>query len=238
MNLIFRLKEQFQRFRLLFSQSSAARWALVFLVLPLISGSAMSYWAISESEWLHQQSVGSWVVIFILLSIPIAFSIIPNTLAGILAGHFLGLWALAGMATSFSIACIIGFFVGKMMESGIQETVFDLWPSTRKTLERMEKQSLLLVILLRLSPAPPFAVGTILLSWMDFPFRTFLLGSVLGMLPRMALVVAIGSQIGQLAEMVRNPSQIPELRWSSLIFLAIALIGFYWLKSRMANQEK
>lgn len=234
MNRIFhRIRMQINRILQLFNHSSSARWALFFLILPLFTGSAMSYWAISKSSLLHSFSAYEWGLLFLLLAIPIAFSIIPNTVAGLLAGYFLGFWGFLGMVLSFSIASILGFKIGQKLDSDIRETIFNLWPASRATFENLKKESLWTVIFLRLSPAPPFAVGSLLLAWIQAPLQRFFWGSLLGMFPRMALVVSIGSQASQLAGMIKNPGQSSELRWSSLLFLAVALAGFLWLKRKM-----
>lgn len=229
--------EQTTRLGQLLQHSSSARWALLFLILPLFSGSAMGFWAISQTEVLHSFSVVSWVILFLLLAVPIALSIIPNTLAGLLAGYFLGFGGFPAMVLSFTLASVMGFFVGKKLDSGIREAVFNLWPSSRKTFENLKRESLWTVIFLRLSPAPPFAVGSLLLSWIQVPFGRFLAGSLLGMFPRMALVVGIGAHAVQFAEIMKNPGQSAELRWSSLLFLIVAGAGFFWLKRKIRQKE-
>lgn len=237
MDFFRRLLTQASRFALLLQQSSSARWALVFLILPLFSGSAMGFWAISQAEVLQSFSILSWLVLFFLLAFPIALSIIPNTLAGLLAGYFLGFWGFPAMVLSFSLASMVGFFIGKKLDSGIREVVFDLWPASRRTFDGLKKESLWTVILLRLSPAPPFAVGSLLLSWIQVPFGRFLIGSLLGMFPRMALVVGLGAHAVQFAEIIKNPGQSPELKWSSLLFLVVAGAGFFWLKRKIRQKE-
>lgn len=178
-----------------------------------------------------------WLVIFILLAIPIAFSLIPNTVAGLLAGYFLGWVGFPGMVLSFSLASVLGYFLGKKLDSGFRKVVFDIWPKSRQTFEGLKRESIWTVVLLRLAPAPPFAVASLLLAWINCSLSSFLAGSIAGMLPRMALVVWLGSQSAQILEIIRNPSQSVELKWGSLLFLMIALLGFYWLGKKVKKKS-
>jgi uncharacterized membrane protein YdjX (TVP38/TMEM64 family) len=59
-------------------------------------------------------------------------------------------------------------------------------------------RSCVIVILVRLSPAAPFAVTNLLMASTGMHWRAFLLGTAVGMLPRCAAVVNIGALIAQL----------------------------------------
>lgn len=226
---------QLADFLTLLRQSSAARWGFVFLILPLFAGTAISLWAIHQEDFLRKADFPVLVLLFLLLSIAIATSLIPNTIAGLLAGYFWSWWGLAGMIFAFVSASCLGFMIGRRLDHGFKEIVVKIWPGVRPILDGLQKQSFWTVMLLRLSPVPPFAIGTLLLSWINIPFRAFLGGSLLGMFPRMAMVVGIGASSKEIMQLVQHPGQNMALAHSTWVFLAIAMAGFWWLKKKMKS---
>ena len=137
---------RFQNFRTLL-QKPESIWLLLFAALPLLVGSALAFWALEEKEFLMKLDFKGWAFIFTLLSIPIAFSLIPNTLAGLLAGYFIGMWGFPGMAWCILLACIIGYHFAKRLDSGIQSEIFRIWPAAEKAAHNLEGNSFSIVFL-------------------------------------------------------------------------------------------
>ncbi len=214
-------------------------WFLIaFSVLPWLAGTGLVIWAFQQKAWLLQQPPFVWILIFAGLSIPITLSLIPNTMAGLFMGFLLGFWALPGMVISFSLASVLGFFLGKRLDSGLRDTLFTIWPSWKKGFEKLKNRSFFLVVSFRLMPVPPFSIGNLLLSWFNLPFSTFFWASFWGMLPRMALVVWLGRNIHDLLFMIQNPGEIKELTWFSwLAFVGIALF-WKWIWANISEKEK
>jgi len=210
------------------------RWLLLFAILPLLVGSALAFWAFEEREFLLTLSVFQWLVLFVLLAIPISFSLIPNTLAGILAGYFLGMWGLPGMCLSFGLASLMGYFIGQKLDSGLKEEIFRIWPASKKAIQNLEGNSISVVFAFRLLPVPPFAIGNLLLAWLRIPLGSFLLGSMAGMIPRMALVVWLGSKVMDVMFLLTHPFRFQEIQGFTLMAVVISfgLFLFLWRKNR------
>jgi len=211
-----------------------SRWLLLFAALPLVVGSALAFWAFEERDYLLALSVFQWLVLFVLLAVPISFSLIPNTLAGILAGYFLGMWGLPGMCLSFGLASLMGYFIGQKLDSGLKEEIFRIWPASQKAIQNLEGNSISVVFAFRLLPVPPFAIGNLLLAWLRIPLGSFLLGSMAGMIPRMALVVWLGSKVDDVVFLLKHPMQVKEIQGFTLVavLIAIGLFLFLWRKNR------
>lgn len=201
-----------------------SRWLALFAILPLLAGSAMAFWALDHKEWLLSLSGVQWLLVFSAMAIPIAFSLIPNTLAGILAGYFIGMWGLAGMCLSFFLASVIGYFFGRRLDSGLKEQIFRIWPSAEKAIQKLEGNSVSVVMAFRLLPVPPFAVGNLLLAWLRIPLSSFLLGSMVGMIPRMAVVVWLGSQVNDILFLLQHPMKAKEMQVFSLVAVLVAVV--------------
>lgn len=206
-------------------------------LLPLLSASGLIYLIFQYSGMIEELSYSEWMVLFILLSFPIAFSLIPNTLAGLLAGYFLGAAGLAGMLLSFSLACIWGFFLGKLAAPDLLKDLEKIWPQLPEHIARFRERNFQLVAGLRLLPAPPFAIGSLVLSWLRLPFRSYFIASIAGMLPRMALMVFAGSIAQNLEELIRNSARDYRLYLGLLVFtLAGGLMLF--IQFRRIRQER
>jgi uncharacterized membrane protein YdjX (TVP38/TMEM64 family) len=210
-------------------------WLLCFALLPIIAGSGMVLFAIEHTEALKGFSFQSWAFLFLFLSIPIACSLIPNTLAGLMAGYFLGWYGLAGMTLSFSIACLFGYFLGRLSGKGFIEEVCRLWPALEGVLERFRTRPLSLAFSLRLMPAPPFAVGSLVLAWLHLPLKAVFWGSVSGMIPRMALVVWLGHLAGDLSRALHQPSSDLRLSIPLTFFAGLGFLIFYLRFLRKSN---
>lgn len=224
-----------KRFLTLLSRHRS-EWLLLmlFTVLPLLSSSAVILLVLNHGNTLAEMSRSGWIFLFILISVPIAFSLIPNTLAGLLAGYFAGWAGLAGMTVSFSLACIWGYFLGRIAGKNLLKDVIQIWPKLERHISAFRNNPGYLVSGLRLLPAPPFAIGSLILVWLGVPFRTYFTGSIAGMLPRMALVVFASSMARNLEELLRN--KIFDYRiFASMLILALLglfMILRYFRKSR------
>ena len=174
-------------------------------------------------------------MIFFLLSVPIAFSLIPNTLAGLIAGYFLGWLGLPAMVLSFSLACLIGFFIGGFSGKGLLDDVCSLWPSLSGIIQRFKDKPFSLVVALRLMPAPPFAIGSLVLAWIKIPLKSFFWGSLAGMIPRMSLVVWLGHLGGDLQRLASGSAGDYRV---SLAITAFAGLGLFILYFRFIREQK
>jgi len=208
-------------------RKTEAFWLLCFALLPLIAGSGMVLIAMEQTEALKEFSFQSWVLLFLFLSIPIACSLIPNTMAGLMAGYYLGWYGLAGMTLSFSMACLLGFFLGRLSGKGFIEEVCRLWPDLEAVLARFRTRPLSLAFSLRLMPAPPFAVGSLVLAWLKLPLKAVFWGSVSGMIPRMALVVWLGHLADDIRRALLQPSSDLRLAIPFTFFAGLGILVFY-----------
>jgi len=210
-------------------------WLFLFATLPLLVGSALAFWALQEREFLMILDFWGWTIIFTLLSIPVAFSLIPNTLAGLLAGYLIGMWGFPGMAWCIFLACIMGYYFAKSLDSGLQTEIFKIWPAAEKAAQKLKGNSFSVVFLFRLLPVPPFAIGNLLMTWFKIPFLQFLLGSLAGMTIRMTFIVWFGSKASDIVQLLKHPNQVPELQYFT-VFVTLAGGGLLYFLFRKTTK--
>lgn len=194
-----------------------------------MAGSYLAFYVMEHIQELRSLSFPSKIYLFTGLSVLITFSFIPNTLAGLLSGYVFGFWGFAGMILSYFLASLMGYSLGRKIDSDLKETLFQIWPKAEKALQSLENQSVAVVLAFRLLPAPPFAIGNLFLAWFRTPLRPFLVGSLLGMLPRMALIVWTGASAADIWKVLKNPMQVAQIQWITYGGVALVLASaFYW----------
>jgi uncharacterized membrane protein YdjX (TVP38/TMEM64 family) len=111
------------------------------------------------------------------------------------------------------------------------EAVFDAYPRSTAVLEGLKQNDLVLVIMCRISPVLPFAIMNVVLGYTGIRIKPFLVGGLIGMLPRTVMAVAIGMQMEALAT-----GSLFSLLWIGL--LVVSFIGLGWVFKRSINRSQ
>jgi uncharacterized membrane protein YdjX (TVP38/TMEM64 family) len=130
------------------------------------------------------------------------FSLLPTHGLSLLGGYVFG-WQAGLLLTWTALVCAaaLGYYLKSLIS---RERVMGLIAERRKSRaihkalvgESLARSSLI-VMLIRLSPAAPFAVTNLLMASTGVDWRAFLLGTAAGMLPRCAAVVNVGALLAQ-----------------------------------------
>lgn len=178
-------------------------WAIFAMIMPMI-GLSVFVGAIYEvSPWL-EANPGFGVPIFILsIAILSGLAILPTNIVGITSGWAFGFpLGLATMLAAIGGAVALNFFVSRRLAKG----KFDRMIKEKPRLNAIHKALLagnmwkvfLIIVLLRLSPATPFAATNFVISASGVSMKSFILGTVVGYLPRTSATVLVGSSLSQL----------------------------------------
>lgn len=168
--------------------------------------------------------VASYVVAGLLI-IPVMLLI---AVTGIVFGPVLGtVYAIAGTMLSAAVTYGIGSWLGR-------DTVRRLvGPRINRLSKRLAKRGILAMMVVRTLPVAPFTVVNVVAGASHIRFRDYLIGTLLGMLPGIAITVTF---VHHLAEAVRNPSMGTV---TVLVVVAGLLIGFAILLQRvLAGKER
>jgi uncharacterized membrane protein YdjX (TVP38/TMEM64 family) len=203
----------------------------VTMFLPII-GSAILLVAVYEiGPWLRQNK-GIGAIIFVVgMSIFSGFALLATNVLGIVSGFAFGfqIGVVAQMLGIIGASTIMFYPAKRYAGENLQATV-EQKPKLKAIQTALLNESffrtLLIVTLIRLSPATPFALTNFTLSAAGVSFKTFLLGTVLGMLPGTSAIVFVGSSLSEL-----NFSQ-PQESWMLIVgiiatVLAIVVVGMF-----------
>jgi uncharacterized membrane protein YdjX (TVP38/TMEM64 family) len=153
---------------------------------------------------------------------------LPTVSQAILAGYAFGLPFGLGLALiGFGGASLVGYeFVGRIARTSVEN---ELQQRPRAAMLRdalihaSKGRALLIVTLLRASPGSPFALTNLLLGSLGVSRGVFLVGTVLGMLPRTLAAVLIGQQITQWSGHVDKPRWVIIAGIVSAILLVVVI---------------
>jgi len=151
---------------------------------------------------------GAAAPVTVLLTVVLAgLSLVPTHAASLVAGLLFGASAGLGVGVSIALAgilgaAVVGFVVARRCVGARATAALLARPRARavhdELLVRSGGRAVLLIALVRLSPVMPFAATNLLLAASGARLWTFLLGSGLGLLPRIAAVVAAGAGMSTL----------------------------------------
>jgi phospholipase D1/2 len=138
--------------------------------------------------------IGSYVVAGLLV-IPVTLLI---AVTGIVFGPVQGmLYATAGTLLSATVTYGFGYRLGR---DTVQRLV---GPHINRLSQRIARRGILAMVVLRMLPVAPFTVVNVVAGASHIRFRDYLIGTLLGMLPGIAMTVIF---VHHLTEAIRNPS--------------------------------
>lgn len=195
---------------------AAGLLAVLALVLPPL-GSIALFWAMAQTDlgpWL--QSHG-WMGVLVYAGVFAALSgvaLLPTYAQSALGGWAFGVpMGITGAAAGFAGGATIGFLIARRASGDRVEALVESKPKLRAVRRALlgpagmrsngEQRprpgqwwkTMLMVALVRLPPNSPFALTNLVLASVKVPFVPFVLGTVLGMLPRTLLAVWIGALV-------------------------------------------
>lgn len=198
--------------------------AFVTAFLPMLGSVILLAVALPLSFWLRENwEIGT--LFFILGTIIFCgLALLPTNVIGIISGWAFGFeLGILVLITGIVGAALISFFIHKRIIGDKLPKVFDARPKAKVIYEALLGQSLwrttLIIFLLRLSPAMPFALTNFLMASARVSVKSYLAGTFLGMLPRSSAVVFIGSGLTEL------DFDSPENSWLLILGIVATIIS-------------
>ena len=178
--------------------------AVVSTFLPIVGSSILLATAYPLGYWLREnwEIAAAPYVFGIFLFCGLA--LLPTNVIGILGGWAFG-FPLGIALLIFGIvgAALASFFINSRIVGDRLPNVFGAHPKAeaiyRALLGQSARRATLIIFLLRLSPAMPFALTNFLMASARVSTKSFLIGTFLGMLPRSSAVVFGGAGLSELS---------------------------------------
>jgi uncharacterized membrane protein YdjX (TVP38/TMEM64 family) len=175
-------------------------------VLPPL-GSILLFANINQvGEWLRSHGTQGVVMYVVGFAFFAGVALLPTYSSAILGGWAFGFAVgLPAALVGFLGGALIGYGVARPTSAGRVQKLLEEKPQWRAVRDSLvggnRGRALLIVTLLRLPPNSPFALTNLVLASVRTPLWVYLLGTLIGMTPRTALVLWIASQVqGKMAD--------------------------------------
>lgn len=190
--------------------------------------------------WLEGQGAEAalWLV---LLQAALVLLALPGPVFTAAAGFLFGIAGGMGVSLLGSmLGSVAAYGIARMLPRGTMDAALAEREGGRtwvRLLRRMVRVGgWRIVLTTRLIPLFPFKLSNYLFGWVRFPFRDFVVGTLLGIVPMTAVSVTAGSLASDVAVLFRADAGTGGGRWvGSLVALTLAVAAFVyagWLGRR------
>ena len=204
--------------------------------MPLVVG-GFALWFLPEIVALFAGPSMWTVALFALITgAALALALVPSTAVAALAGGLFGALGIVPAVGAYVLACLALFeVVRRFLQPAVQAAVARS-PRGRAAQAELEQATFRIVVLSRLSPVLPFALASMLLAVSTVARSTYVVGTLVGMLPRTTAAVLVGAVTERAVAGVREgwlpgPGDGP-LGPALLVLAALATLGLVWYAGR------
>jgi uncharacterized membrane protein YdjX (TVP38/TMEM64 family) len=208
--------------------------ALAASVLPPLGGLILLGSSVAMADWFRDQGVLGLSLFVMGLSVLAGLALLPTYAQAIVCGWIFGLAAgLPAAVLGFMGAAAIGYTIVRRCSADRAVDLIEENPKARAVYRALAHRgfwrSTLVVALIRLPPNSPFGLTNVLLGSLRVPVGCFLLGTLVGMTPRVAAAVVIGAGVS-------NPTQpLEQSPWVVTVGIVIT-VGVLVLLGRLARR--
>lgn len=185
--------------------------AITTAVLPIAGSSFIFYFfGYQIGFWLRENWQLGTFAYFAGIVFFCGLSILPTNIIGLIGGWAFGIWLGTGvLMTGIVCAATISFLIHSRIAGDRLTHVLENHRKAEAVYKALVGKSpvrtTLIIFLLRLSPAMPFALTNFLMASARVPLGSFVVGTFFGMLPRSVAVVFVGSGLSELS--LENPEE-------------------------------
>lgn len=172
---------------------------------------------IRQFEYSLWSLLGVSLLYVVLLAVMFPLTILVVTTGMLFSTEWAMLCATLGTLSSSAVGYMVGHWLGR-------ETIEKHGGTTvRRAEQYIQNNSFNSMVLINLLPVAPFTMTNMLAGAFRLDFTRYMLGSAVGIIPGLLIVIAFGGQLGKL--MVAGENGLP---WSAIaiaISLIILLVG-------------
>jgi uncharacterized membrane protein YdjX (TVP38/TMEM64 family) len=203
---------------------SIIAWLWVSL-MPILGSTILILNYETISNW-KLGSVLDYTIYTLLTALLMGLALLPTTLTALASGFFIGWMGLPFLILAYSIASVIGYFLGLQSNSGLLEILFTKNPKLKSELDSRKGKEGSLVFFVRISPVIPFAISSFIFASMQISLRKVLIYGIPGMLPR--TLISFGTGVLASSFLLAQKSLSSPMQWGiGSILLIFGVLGIY-----------
>lgn len=166
---------------------------VAWVVGPTIFGAGLLWYLGPVSTWLQDQGVFGWVIYVGVFALMSGLGFFPTTAQVVVGGWVFGFFGgISGALLGVAGGGALGFLIARTVSRSTLEDFIDRFQKAKLLRQTLlasgAPRTIFIVALFRMPPHFPFALSNLLISATGVPLRSFLVGSVLGMAPRLSLL--------------------------------------------------
>lgn len=196
-------------------------WVWVMVMPGLGSLFLLANYKIPESFQLDQ--VQDHLVFTVGIAIQLGFALLPTTLTALATGYFFGWIGFPGLFLGYLLANVIGYTLGKMLNTDFLPLISAQRPEFKQQLESRIKRPESLIFFTRISPVIPFAISNFLFASLKIELKKVLIYGIPGMLPR--TLIAFGTGLLANSFLDAKKAMNDPVQW---VILAVLFILSFW----------
>lgn len=216
-------------------------------VLPALGGFVLLANLGTLGPWFRDMELAGLVLYAVIFMVTAGLAILPTYAQAVLGGWAFGLAeGTLGALAGFAGGSLIGYVVGRKASGDRVMKILDeqpKWRAVRDALVGPEGgknrffKTLLIVTLIRIPPNSPFALTNLVLSSVKTAWLPYLLGTMIGMLPRTMVAVYIATLIkGALTRDTLNEAKPVWLLPTGILLAVFVLVVLGYIANKAVKK--
>lgn len=208
--------------------------SILLTVVPLVTTSIATAWAVSNESSLRNWPFEYWVIATLILTLASSVALTPPTFLALVYGYFLG-WTALPLLFGLNLGAIAIIYVSAnfLHASSIRSYLIRIYPQVNTLLRRFYQNELRLIFFAKLSPVLPFAITNLFFAMAGARFKQVLAGGTLGMIPRTVLAVWAGREARDIRYLLEHPNEGLATKIILILLIVVSTIGIgYFFKDK------
>ncbi|MCF0038464.1 TVP38/TMEM64 family protein [Dyadobacter fanqingshengii] len=208
--------------------------SILLTVVPLVTTSIVTAWAVGHESQLRSWPFEWWVVATLILTLASSVALTPPTFLALVYGYFLG-WTALPLLFGLNLGAIAIIYVSAnfLHASSIRGYLIQVYPQVNTLLRRFYQNELRLIFFAKLSPVLPFAITNLFFAMAGARFKQVLAGGTLGMIPRTVLAVWAGREARDIRYLLEHPNEGLATKIILILLIIVSTIGIgYFFKDK------
>jgi uncharacterized membrane protein YdjX (TVP38/TMEM64 family) len=208
--------------------------SLLMTIVPLLTTSVITAWAISNESFFRSLSFEWWLGITLILTLASSLALTPPTFVALVYGYFLG-WSSLPMLFGMNLGAIALIYISAnfLHATSLRHHLIQVYPQIGTLLNRFYKNELRLIFFAKLSPVLPFAITNLFFAMAGARFKQVLAGGTLGMIPRTVLAVWAGKEAQDIRYLLEHPNEGLATKVVLILLIIVSTVGIgYFFRER------
>ncbi|SKC15972.1 TVP38/TMEM64 family protein [Dyadobacter psychrophilus] len=208
--------------------------SILLTVVPLVTTSIVTAWAVGHESELRNWPFEWWVVATLILTLASSVALTPPTFLALVYGYFLA-WTALPLLFGLNLGAIAIIYgsANFLHASSIRSYLIQVYPQVNTLLRRFYQNELRLIFFAKLSPVLPFAITNLFFAMAGARFKQVLAGGTLGMIPRTVLAVWAGREARDIRYLLEHPNEGLATKIILIILIIVSTIGIgYFFKDK------